>query len=716
MPQALSTTFNVLLMIAGFGFVIVVHEFGHFAAARWAGVRVHAFAVGFGTAICSWRKGMGFRWGSSEKEYFRAVRAEGEAAPPGGADPSTISPTEYRLNWFPFGGYVKMLGQEDLAPVPNLTAADSFAAKPVWKRAVIMSGGVFMNLVLAGVLFVIAYMYGIKEVAPIVGDVGPGSPAEVGGLRPGDRVLSINDEPATTFNDLRLAAAMGSPRYPLRIDVRRDDEASPVTLDVLPSRGNDGLLQIGVAPAPAAWLVHEAELKNASIRAEYLRQLQDAGLGSIQPGSRLAKVNGTPIPANAESPHTVPSATSLGLAMESAEGEPVEAVFIDQEGRESSLVLRADPKLQLGRLKASGEAMAVRHLLGLPPVMRVAATQERAAKAGLLPGDILARVGKVEWPSVAAGIAEVRAHKGQTVDLVVLRDGAMVSLKAPVSRDGLVGFLTSDTSALDTLIGAAPGLEPLPPGDPDSEAGTDFRAAGAFPAARLSPSILPGSRIRAVAGTPVANFREVREAMKKTTADAAKRRESASIALTLDLPVKDESGAARVAEVLLTLTPDDVNELHALGWDATRVMLCFDLAQFTDRAADPWHAVVKGVQKTHYVVMMTYVTFLRLFEGTVPVDQLHGPVGITHIGSQVAERGFIYFVFFLGLISANLAVINFLPLPIVDGGHMVFLFIELITRRPVSAAVQNVAIIAGLLIVATVFVVVTFNDLARLFG
>ena len=84
---------------------------------------------------------------------------------------------------------------------------------------------------------------------------------------------------------------------------------------------------------------------------------------------------------------------------------------------------------------------------------------------------------------------------------------------------------------------------------------------------------------------------------------------------------------------------------------------------------------------THYVVMMTYVTFLRLFQGTVPVDQLHGPVGITHIGSQVAEQGFIYLIFFLGLISANLAVINFLPLPIVDGGHMVFLAIEWITRK-----------------------------------
>lgn len=86
MLQSLSTLFNVLLMILGFGLVIVVHEFGHFAAARWAGVRVHTFAVGFGTAICTWRKGLGFRWGSSEKEYFRLLARNSHP------EPGTLNP------------------------------------------------------------------------------------------------------------------------------------------------------------------------------------------------------------------------------------------------------------------------------------------------------------------------------------------------------------------------------------------------------------------------------------------------------------------------------------------------------------------------------------------------------------------------------------------------------------------------------------------------
>ncbi|MEO1279944.1 MAG: site-2 protease family protein, partial [Planctomycetota bacterium] len=105
-----ATAFDLALVVVGFGLIIVIHELGHFVAARWAGIRVFAFAVGFGPAVVSFRKGMGWRRGSSEADYRaqlsdRGLTVHDEA-------PSDISPTEYRLNWLPFGGYVKMLGQE----------------------------------------------------------------------------------------------------------------------------------------------------------------------------------------------------------------------------------------------------------------------------------------------------------------------------------------------------------------------------------------------------------------------------------------------------------------------------------------------------------------------------------------------------------------------------------------------------------------------------
>src|SRR5438094_8293701 len=100
---------SAFLLVFGFGFVIFWHELGHFLAAKWAGVKVEQFAVGFGQALLSWRKGLGLRWGSSGKEYEELLKAEKEGERK--TDVSMIGETEYRLNWIPLGGCVKMLGQ-----------------------------------------------------------------------------------------------------------------------------------------------------------------------------------------------------------------------------------------------------------------------------------------------------------------------------------------------------------------------------------------------------------------------------------------------------------------------------------------------------------------------------------------------------------------------------------------------------------------------------
>ena len=131
-------------LIFGFGFVIFWHELGHFLAAKWAGVKVEQFAVGIGQAICSYRKGIGFRFGSTQREYGELIDGttpgqmsatlgtltdpaeladadhKGKSVPPpppgGPVRPnlSGVGETEYRLNWLPIGGYVKMLGQDDM--------------------------------------------------------------------------------------------------------------------------------------------------------------------------------------------------------------------------------------------------------------------------------------------------------------------------------------------------------------------------------------------------------------------------------------------------------------------------------------------------------------------------------------------------------------------------------------------------------------------------
>src|SRR2546422_10072673 len=102
------TAFDLLLVILGFSLIIVLHELGHFLAAKWAGIRVLAFAIGFGSAAVSYRKGLGVRRGSSEQEHQQLLKREAAGVLPDGATPAAtrISPTEYRLNWLPFRRYV----------------------------------------------------------------------------------------------------------------------------------------------------------------------------------------------------------------------------------------------------------------------------------------------------------------------------------------------------------------------------------------------------------------------------------------------------------------------------------------------------------------------------------------------------------------------------------------------------------------------------------
>lgn len=106
---------------------------------------------------------------------------------------------------------------------------------------------------------------------------------------------------------------------------------------------------------------------------------------------------------------------------------------------------------------------------------------------------------------------------------------------------------------------------------------------------------------------------------------------------------------------------------------------------------------------------------MRLFQGTVKVEHLKGPVGIAHLGTLVASQGTLKLMFFLGLVSVNLAVVNFLPLPIVDGGQFIFILYEQIKGKPVPMGVQNAATLAGLALIGCMFLIVTFNDIRGLF-
>ena len=142
--QIWSSVWPYLLMLLGFSVIVFVHELGHFGVAKWSGVKVDKFAIGFG------------------REIFGFTRGE----------------TRYSFNVLPLGGYVKMLGQEDFDDkAKELQFKDdprSFVNKPVGRRMAIVSAGVIMNTLFAGLLFMIVFMIGKEAVATRIASVVPG--------------------------------------------------------------------------------------------------------------------------------------------------------------------------------------------------------------------------------------------------------------------------------------------------------------------------------------------------------------------------------------------------------------------------------------------------------------------------------------------------------------------------------------------------------------
>ncbi len=720
----LASAGDLALVVLGFSAIIVIHEAGHFFAARWAGIRVLAFAVGFGPALVSFRKGLGLRRGSSESEYNK-LRADAQGF--AGAARETardalsgkVSPTEYRLNVLPFGGYVKMLGQDDADPGAISTDPDSYQNCKPWKRMVVISAGVVFNIITAAILFVIVFNPHVgllEETARIGGVVDAECPAAVAvaanasqlgvtapGLKPGDTIVSVNGEKPSHFNDFSLAIAMThrSAADPLRgepvaIDVQRPGVSDVLHFAISP-RVDEGSKMFGIgATQMATDRIQSGSRRN---NADLQRVLDLWGFKQLRPGMSMVQVQGKPV----TSPY------DLDEAIERSGGKPVSAVFQGGTGSPVSVEIVPRPALLSTKVEigtgSKKTSIFPRHLLGLMPVLAVGGVMDNspAKNAGIKEGDIFAQLGNTEWPSVPVGISLIRACVDADIHVRVLRQTSPgvweeIDIKnVRTTNEGTLGFDRTDSAYLSNIVAAWPitGVSaPTPSG-------------GAL------PSIQNGSRITAVNGTPVATLGELRNTLKQITSSGSPM----SVTLTVRPPAGGKDTPERpTQEVSWPLSADDAAALSRLGWEnPIPIGDIFDHERFTWKSETFGGAIPMGLHETNRVMMNTYLTFARLFQGSVKVEHLKGPVGIAHVGVAIADRGFVWLLFFMALISVNLAVINFLPMPIADGGHMLFLIYEQITGRAPSARFQNAAAITGLVILGTLFLVVTFHDVTNVF-
>jgi len=128
-----------------------------------------------------------------------------------------------------------------------------------------------------------------------------------------------------------------------------------------------------------------------------------------------------------------------------------------------------------------------------------------------------------------------------------------------------------------------------------------------------------------------------------------------------------------------------------------------------------FQSLSQSIIQTYNITVLTIKGVIKLLQGTISPKTLSGPIMIAQMAGEQAREGATNLIFFIALISINLAILNFLPIPVLDGGHLLFFFIEAVTGSPVSIRVREIAQQAGIFVLILLMIYVFYNDIARVF-
>lgn len=206
--------------------------------------------------------------------------------------------------------------------------------------------------------------------------------------------------------------------------------------------------------------------------------------------------------------------------------------------------------------------------------------------------------------------------------------------------------------------------------------------------------------IVAIDGSPISSWDEMAETI------------SSSGGKTLKLSVRRGETSLGI-----NITPELKTTKNLFGEDIHRYMIGVTASgDVFLKELNPFQAFWESIIQTYNITKLTVVTVGKLIQGKVSAKTLGGPIMIAQMAGQQAKQGAVNLLFFTALISINLAIINILPIPVLDGGHLLFFFIELITRRPVNTKMREIAQQAGVFLLILLMIFVFYNDITRIFS
>ncbi|MEO1696281.1 MAG: RIP metalloprotease RseP [Planctomycetota bacterium] len=568
--------------------------------------------------------------------------------------------TMFQVAAVPLGGYVRVAGEY----------GDGAEAEPgtllslnVPQRFLYYSGGVIMNVLFALVVLPLVMFAGYPSAAPIIGSPTPGQPAWAAGVPAGSRVVEVAGEEILDFQRLVTAIAVNG-KDPISVVVQPPGEDSALqTFELIPAYDPEvGVYRIGLPRGFDPDRALEVQPDSAAARA---------GLAT---GDRLVRLVGQPEGLAFE--------RQLARALTSKDPLTLEVLGADGASR----TVTVEPKV---------ETLKDTRRIGVGAIAnRVQAVRTTGVTGGLCealdvrPGDVIVSLlGSEPYRLSDLEDALGAIRPGEILSMRVQRDGNLVELEAEVPAGvqpvRLFEDVALETNSNTTRVSVTPG------------------------SAAEDAGLVDGDRIVSIDGTGIETWEALLEAVQKATASGR----------SLDLVVERATEPATYAE-RITGAPAENETLALTGTpvEVPRFGVLVSQASITLKAKDLGEAIALGTSETGRWLVGIWMQLKKMiFSDEISTKNLGGIITISFISYETASQGLASLFFFLAVLSINLAIINLFPIPILDGGHLLFLLIEAVKGSPVSERTFGYSQVVGLVMIMSLMVYVTYQDIVRWF-
>lgn len=639
----MESIFYGLLAILGLGFLVFIHELGHYWVARREGMRVEAFSIGFGKPIYTWERD-GVKW---------------------------------MICILPFGGYVKIAGMQQEGSREPYEISDGFYGKKPWARIKVALAGPIVNILFAVGAFSVLWIAGgrakhFSEFTNHIGWVDPESALYNLGVRPGDVIERYDNRPFNGFKDLLVASLMNDKTTRVegyKIDAltgKRTDFDYTLKTYENPQIPKEKFFTIGVF-SPASYMIYQGQdpyfagspVVSGIENGDRILWADGEMVFSLQQLSALTNQSTAFLTVEREGQvfHTkVPRIPLEDLKMTSPERAEIGdwQYEINLKGKLQDLYFIP--------YSLSPDNVVENRIDFLDPSEQRVAFQKCQRCTYFTPLEEGDRIVAVDGVPIQFSHELLQALQTRHVLVIVDRDPALA--KKIQWKEADTEFEDFNRTSLSSLISAIGSDHPI------SQSGSLYLLKPIVPKSKneLALSAQQQAALSQELGKAKKEIESIRDPSKRS--EALKQLEYAQKRLVLGLPLTDR-------EVIYNPNP---------------------------------------IELFQSVIVDTWRTLKGLFSGMLNPKYMSGPVGIVHVVHQSWMVGVKEALFWMAVISLNLGVVNLLPIPVLDGGHIVFSLLEMIRKRPLRSRTMERLIIPFIGLLIAFFIYITYQDVARIFS